>query len=237
MTTTRLNKYIASTGYCSRRKADELIENSKIIVNGRAVINMGTKVDPEEDEIRIKNGPILQQIKTTTLIALYKPKGYICSKADPHNSRTVYQLLPKQLQHLFTIGRLDKDTEGLILLTNNGELANIYTHPRHQKLKTYIVECRGKLTEKAISRMEKGMHLREYKTNPAHAKVLRFNNVKNRSTVEVHLKEGKKPQIRNMFLAVGNPVKHLLRTGFGPYTLGHLSIGEWKEVKAYLNHH
>lgn len=134
----RLNKYISRSGYCSRRKADEYIKNSKVFLNNRIVKDLGTKIDPSIDIIRIKNGPVLKPAKKNTLIAMNKPKGFLCTKKDQYANRTVYDLLPHKYHSLFTIGRLDKDTEGLLLFTNDGELANTLAHPRYEKKKKYL---------------------------------------------------------------------------------------------------
>lgn len=230
----RLNKYIASSGHCSRRKADELISSGEVLINNAVTKELGQKVDPHSDVVRIKNGPIIRPQTETILIALHKPKGYVCTKSDPFHTKTIYNLLPKQLSHLFPIGRLDKESEGLLLLTNNGDMANLMAHPRHQKLKIYQVEVRGEVMPKAIAKIAKGMHLKEYKTSPAMAKVLYLKKEENRTVLEVRLKEGKKHQIRNMFLFLGNPVKRLVRLSIGPYHLGTLKKGEWHRIP--LNH-
>ena len=224
----RLNKYISQSGYCSRRKADELIVQGKVLVNSRPVKVLGTKIDPEIDDVRIKNGPSLKPSKQKVLLMLYKPKGYVCTKSDQHANRTVYDLLPEPYNRFISIGRLDKDSEGLLLFTNDGDLANELAHPRHNKEKKYLVTVRGLLSDKELGRIEKGMKLYEYRTAPAKVKMLGYDQEKDRSQVEIILTEGKKRQIRNMFLALNHPVKALLRFEFGKYKLGGLNVGEWK---------
>lgn len=226
----RLNKYISQSGYCSRRQADELIEKGKVLVNSVPIKELGTKVDPNLDEIRIKQGPTLKPAAKKTLIMMNKPKGYVCTKSDPFETTTVYQLLPPQLQHLFTIGRLDKDTEGLLLFTNDGELANQLTHPKFGKEKIYQVTIRGKLDEKDLKRLSKPMYLRDYVVKGAKVKEISYDKEKDRSLMEVTISEGKNRQIHNMFLVLKHPVKKLLRVSFGDYKLGNLRTGEFKEV-------
>jgi len=227
----RINKFISSTGYCSRRQADELVRLGKVMINNRVVTQLGTKIDPETDQVRIKGGPTLQQPKKTILIMLNKPKGYICTHKDEHANRTVYELLPKQYQQLFTIGRLDKDSEGLLLFTNNGELAQKLAHPKFEKEKTYLVTVRGRLDEKSFQLIEKGLRLRTGKLLPAQAKEISYDKVKGRSTLEVIIKEGKNRQIRNMFLVLHHPVKGLIRVKVGKHRLGRLKTGEWMLIK------
>lgn len=228
----RLNKFIASTGHCSRRQADELIDRGKVLVNNMPA-KMGMQVDPENDQVRIKGGPTLSAPSSneTILVAMNKPKGYVCTRNEEQASRTVYDLLPKEFKKLNSIGRLDKDSEGLLLFTNNGELANQMTHPKFGKEKTYIVTVRGQVTEKELGQIRKGMHLLEYKTAPAQATLIQLNTTDNTSTVELKLKEGKKRQIRNIFLALKKPVKKLVRTQFGSWSLGSLKPGDSREVR------
>lgn len=227
----RLNKYISQTGYCSRRQADDLIQKGKVLVNSIPMKELGTKIDPTVDEVRIKQGPILKPSKTKTLLMLNKPKGFVCTKSDPFESQTVYELLPTQYQTLFTIGRLDKDTEGLLLFTNDGELANQLTHPKFGKEKTYLVTVRGKLDEKDLKRLSKPMYLRDYVVKGAKVKEISHDKDKDRSLLEVTISEGKNRQIHNMFLVLKHPVKRLVRVSFGDYQLGKLRTGEWKTLK------
>ncbi|MGE3278320.1 MAG: pseudouridine synthase [Candidatus Altimarinota bacterium] len=227
----RLNKYISQTGYCSRRKADELIEQGKVLVNNVPVKELGTKIDPDVDEVRIKQGPILKPSKKKVLLMLNKPKGYVCTKSDPFESKTVYELLPPQYQSLVTIGRLDKDTEGLLLFTNDGELANQLAHPKFGKEKTYLVTARGQLDEKDLKRISKTMYLRDYVVKGAKVKEMSFDKEKDRAIYEVTISEGKNRQIHNMFLVLKHPVKRLMRTSFGEYKLGTLKTGEFKLLK------
>jgi 23S rRNA pseudouridine2605 synthase len=192
---------------------------------------MGTKVDPAHDQVRIKGGHIISQPKKTMVIVMNKPKGYVCTKKDVNAKRTVYELLPEEYQNLFSIGRLDKDSEGLLVFTNNGELAQKLSHPKFEKEKMYRVHVRGKVDEKDIEQIEKGMTLLEYKTAPAKAEIIWYDPKEGRTILEITLKEGKKRQIRNMFLALKKPVKKLVRITFGKYKLGRMKTGDWMRMK------
>ena len=228
----RLNKFLSQCGYCSRRQADELIAEGKVLVNLAPLKIMGAQIDPDKDVIQIKGGPILRLPKQSRVILMNKPKGAICTKQDEHASRTVYEYLPPELQSFVSIGRLDKDTEGLLLFTNDGDLANKLAHPRYGKEKTYRVTCRGRLTDKDLERMRKGMRLLEYSVSPAEVTEIRHFPEKDRTEYEITIKEGKNRQIHNMFLACKKQVKKLVRVSFGPYELGNLKPGHWLEVKA-----
>lgn len=227
----RLNKFLSQSGYCSRRQADELIAAGKVLVNKAPLKMMGAKVDPNLDEVQIKGGPILRLPKNSRIILMNKPKGTICTKKDKHASKTVYELLPQELQSFVSIGRLDKDTEGLLLFTNDGDLANEMAHPRHGKEKTYLVTCRGQLSEKDLTRMRKGIRLLKGRVSPAEVREIHHDPKNDRTVYEVTIREGKNRQIHNMFLACKKPVKKLVRVAFGPYQLGKLKPGQWMEVK------
>lgn len=192
---------------------------------------MGTKVDPELDQVRIKGGPIISQPKNTLVLLMNKPKGYVCTKKDVNAKRTVYELLPEEYQTLFSIGRLDKDSEGLLVFTNDGELSQKLSHPKYNKEKVYRVHVRGKVIDEDIEQIEKGMTLLEYKTAPAKAEIIWYDPKEDRTILEITLKEGKKRQIRNMFLALKKPVKKLVRLSFGKYKLGKMKPGDWMRMK------
>jgi len=227
----RINKYISQSGYCSRRQADQLVSAGRVIVNDRVVREMGVQVNPDLDKVRIKDGPEIKLPQRQILLMLHKPKGYVCTKSDPFANRTVYELLPPEYRQLFSVGRLDKDSEGLLLFTNDGELSEQLTHPRFGKAKTYLVTIRGRLNEKEVKRLEEGIRLRAYRAQPATVNEINYNPKEGRATIELILKEGKKRQIREMMLALKHPVKRLLRTAFGPYKLGSLKAGEFSMLK------
>ena len=226
----RLNKYISQSGYCSRRQADELIKQRKVILNNITVKELGCKIDPIHDVVRIKNGPTLKPSQKKILLMMNKPKGYVCTKKDQYANRTVYDLLPHQFQHLFSIGRLDKDSEGLLLFTNDGELSNKLMHPKFKKEKTYRLTIRGRLEEKELEQIQSGMRLIKFRTLPAKVKEISFDKEENRSVLEMTITEGKKRQIRETFLALKHPVKKLVRLVFGPYRLLKLKPGEFEII-------
>jgi len=227
----RINKFISQSGYCSRRQADELIRQGKVLLNNQPVKEMGTQVNPDTDTVRIKKGPTLKPSKEKVLIMLNKPKGYTCTKKDPHAKRTVYELLPEEYQNLFSIGRLDKDSEGLLLFTNDGDLSQQLTHPKFGKEKVYLVTVRGKMEEKEIALIEKGMRLRLYRIKPAKVSNVSYDPEENKTQLKLTIKEGKKRQIREMFLALKHPVKILVRISFGKYKLRGMKVGEWMKIK------
>jgi len=229
----RINKHIAQSGYCSRRRADELVLAGKVLVNDRVVKEVGTQIDPEHDVVRVKGGPTLRprSRRKNLLLLMHKPKGYVCTKRAQAGQRTVFELLPPEYQHLNTVGRLDKDSEGVLLFTNDGELSNRLTHPKYGKEKVYIVTVRGRVVDKDLQQIRKGMRLISYSTAPALAKLISYQEQDDRSVLEIVLREGKKRQIRNMFLALKKPVKKLVRVRFGEWKVGKMKPGDFVEVK------
>lgn len=228
MTKIRLQKYIAHTGYCSRRKADELIsEGNKVTVNGVYAVN-GMKVD-ENDTVEVE-GVVLGSNKKKVYIKMNKPAGYTCTSRKFKSEKNVYELLPKDVQEdhsIHIVGRLDKDSQGLILLTNDGELTQELTHPSNEHQKKYIVTLNEK--DRDVKYIEKeflnGMRLDEI--GVVIAKKIKY---KGGDTFEVILTEGKKRQIRMMFREVGEHVKGLRRVSIGNLTVGGLREGGWEYI-------
>lgn len=227
--TIRLNKYIAQSGYCSRRQADQLIERGKVLVNSVPTKELGTKIDPSIDEIRIKQGPLIKPPTTKTLLIFYKPRGFACAKKS-RESRSLYELLPEEYQNLFTVSNLDEKSEGLMLLTNNGELANQLTHPKFAQEKTYIVTVKGKPDDDDFKRMKKGLYLDEFSVKPKAVKGLSYDPEKDRANLEVTIADGGHRHVEEMFLVLKHPVKRLVRVAFGEFKIGNLRPGEWKVV-------
>ncbi len=223
----RLNKFIASTGHCSRRKADALIEEGHVHVNGKPV-ELGTPIDPQKDTITIDGKP-LQAPTESTLVMLHKPADYVCTKYDPNVEQTIYELLPEKYHHLNPVGRLDKETEGLLLLTDDGDLLYKMTHPKHGGKKVYDVKLKNAPPPGQLSRLEEGIDIKEekgtYHTQPC---TITHRNAPNR--FQITITEGRKRQIRKMFKAIGCPVVYLKRLKMGPYRLGDLPKGEWKII-------
>ena len=221
----RLQKVIASSGYTSRRKAEELIVNNHVKVNGEIVNTLGIKVD-EEDIIEI-DGEVL---KTDTLKEYYllnKPREVICSVSDDKGRKTVIDLI-KTNTRIYPVGRLDYDTTGLIILTNDGELANILMHPKHKIQKTYIAKIDGILNEEDFKKIRKGIKIDERILKVDHMKVKEIDKQKNTSLVEVTIHEGRNHIVRKLFATLGYDVLKLSRIAYGSLTLGNLKSGEYR---------
>ncbi len=215
MALVRINKFIASTGYCSRREADKLVSEGQVFVNNYKITELGTKIDDEKDSIRV--GKKVIKSKSHTVIALNKPKGFVCTKKATHNERIIMELLPENLRHLNSIGRLDKDSEGLLLMTNDGDLALRLTHPRKHVEKEYLVTVKGEVEDEVIEKIAKGVKLMGYKTKPAKVKIIYVGE--ERSILQIVIQEGKKRQIRDMMFTLGHRVKKLERVRISGYKM------------------
>ncbi len=234
----RLQKVIANSGYTSRRKAEELITNNHVKVNGEVVNTLGVKVD-DNDIIEI-DGELL---KTNTLKEYYllnKPREVICSVSDDKGRKTVIDLI-KTNTRIYPVGRLDYDTTGLIILTNDGELANILMHPKHKIQKTYIAKIDGILNEEDFKQIRKGIKIDERILKVDHMKVKEIDKQKNTSLVEVTIHEGRNHIVRKLFANLGYDVLKLSRIAYGSLTLGNLKSGEYRllshdEVKSLYGH-
>ncbi len=224
----RLNRFISLCGVVSRRRADELIQEGRVTVNGEIVEKLGRKIDPYKDVIEV-DGKRVSYKENFIYIALYKPKDYIVSLKDPYNRPKIIDLLPRLKERIFPVGRLDYDSEGILILTNNGELTNRLTHPRYQIERVYRVEVKGIPSPEKLEKLRKGIYLYGKKTSPAKIKLVTKKG-KN-ALVEIKLYEGRKRQIKLMFLAIGHPVIKLKRISFGRISLKGLKPGEWR----YLN--
>lgn len=226
----RLNKFIASSGLCSRRKADELILDGKVEVNGKIVTELGFQIGPK-DKVAIEGKSIKPQ--KHEYYRFYKPAGYITTSEDEKGRKTIYDIIPPELKHLKPVGRLDKDSTGLIIMTNDGELINQMTHPSIKVPKTYLVNINGKLTPEDGEKMYNGIVIEtdtgEKKT--AYAEVLPIELGKKTSTLQVVLYQGINRQIRKMFAALGFEVISLKRVQHGTITLAGLKKGQIKPMK------
>ncbi|WP_313345589.1 pseudouridine synthase [Sedimentibacter sp.] len=223
----RLQKYIASCGITSRRKAEELILNGHVKVNGVTINELGTKIDPDKDIVTVNDKRITEK-NEFVYIKLNKPTGYITTVKDQFGRKTVLDLINVK-ERIYPIGRLDFNTSGLLLLTNDGELANKLMHPKYHIYKTYIADVRGQVSEESLQKLRTGVHIEDYKTSPAKAKLIELKD--NKSTVQISIYEGKNRQVRKMMDAVGHPVLSLKRISFGEINLANLKSGEW----AYLS--
>ena len=225
----RLQKIISQAGIASRRAAEKLIAEGRVSVNGETVTEMGTKADPVRDDIRV-DGRRIKSTERLRYILLYKPAGYVTTRSDPQRRRTVIDLLHGVREYVYPVGRLDYDTQGLLLLTNDGDLAAKLTHPRHQVDRTYEVYVSGMPDDEAIDRLRRGIPLDGRRTLPADV-LLRNRGRRDRNgVVIITIREGRNRQVRRMLEAVGHPVESLRRIRFGSLTDRGLRPGEWREL-------
>lgn len=222
----RINKFIANNSSFSRREVDRLISEKKVKINGKIVEELGKKVNVEKDIIFVNDKEIKVK-KKEYYLALNKPKDYICTRSDEHQRQTIMDLLP-QIENLKPIGRLDKNTEGLILASTDGEFINKITHPKYECPKEYYVVIEGKISQENISKLTRGIKIEDYKTHPAKVKLLSQNHKESKLTIEIH--EGKNRQVRKMFAKVKHPVKYLKRMRVGNIELGDLQIGKYRNL-------
>lgn len=231
----RLQKYLARSGVASRRSSEELISQGRVKINGRTVTELGTKVDSEKDLVTVNGKPVNPAV-TNVYYMLNKPVGYITTASDELGRPTVLHLLSTVEQRVFPVGRLDSDTEGLLFITNDGEFANKLTHPRFALDKEYLVEVLGLPSKEAISRLQKGVVIEERMTAPAEVSFSDVHSrpVNNKSTtwLRITIHEGRKRQVRRMCEAVGHPVSRLIRVRVGPFRLGELPSGAYRELTA-----
>ena len=229
----RLNKYIASTGLCSRRKADELISEGKVSVNGKVITELGFYVR-EKDKVAVEGKSVRPQ--KLEYYRFFKPAGYITTLDDEKGRKTIYDILPPELKHLKPVGRLDKDSTGLLILTNDGELINQMTHPSVKVPKVYVVTINGKFTEEHAKQMFEGIEIitdtDEKKT--AYAETLPIEVTNKKSVVQVVLYQGLNRQIRKMFAKLGFEVESLKRVQHAIITLEGLKKGQVKVMKQKL---
>ena len=233
----RLQKYLSSCGIASRRKSEELILAGKVKVNGKVVTELGIK-KKKKDEVEVENMEVYRKEKEYYL--LYKPEKTICSVSDEKGRTTVVDLIETD-EKIFPVGRLDYDTTGLLLLTNDGELTNKLTHPKGFVEKTYIAKVSGIVTGKEIHELEEGIELEGVKTKKARAKLKKIDKKNNKTYVELTITEGRNHQVKNMFAALGHKVLKLKRISYAFFDLKGMKIGEYrrltsKEVKQLYNY-
>lgn len=226
--TVRLNRFLADCGLGSRRKVEELITAGDIFVNGTVCTDLASQVDPGLDEVRYQ-GKLLQPEKKLFLV-LNKPMGYVVSQKDEYSRKTVYDLLPDEYAHLPYAGRLDKNTEGLLLFCNDGVLIKRLTHPSHKVEKVYRVEIEPKLSRTAIEKLRQGVLIEGEPTQSAGVYIKTQSETG--MTLKIVISEGRKRQIRLMIEAVGSKVKSLKRIQFGPLYIKELPIGRWRPLSA-----
>ncbi len=222
----RLQKIISHAGLASRRKAEEWILEGRVSVNGRVVVELGAKADPDRDAIKV-NGRLVRAIGGAfRYVLLNKPRGVVSTLSDPEGRRTVVDLLKGIKERVYPVGRLDLDSEGLLLLTNDGEMANRLMHPRHGVEKTYHVKAQGVLTEGEIERLSRGIPLEEGKTAPA--RIRKIRKTETNSWIEITIHEGRKRQVRRMVEKVGHTVLKLKRIRYAFLTPAGLPPGAFR---------
>lgn len=225
----RLQKHLARCGAASRRASEALILAGRVAVNGVVVTELGVRVDPERDAVTLDGVPV-RPAATRACFMLNKPAGYVTTLDDPQGRPTVALLFPPTDRRLFPVGRLDKDTTGLLLLTDDGELANLLMHPRYHVAKTYLARVDGHPGERALQTLRDGIMLDDGRTKPAEVTLVR--RVGGSSDVRITIHEGRKRQVRRMFSAIHAPVRALTRERFGPIELGDLPEGAVRELAA-----
>lgn len=221
----RINQYIAAAGVCSRRRADELIAEKRVKVNGELLTSPGYHVQ-EGDTVEV-DGARIEPAGRKVYYLLNKPEGYVTSTADKEGRPLVTDLVPDSVR-VFPVGRLDFNTSGLLILTNDGDLANALMHPSKEFNKKYLVRAQGIVTLKEAKRLEKGVDIGGFVTSPAEVHLLKHD--RNSTVAEIVIHEGKNRQVRRMFKAIGHPVLELCRTGLGDLSIGKLAIGQCRKL-------
>ncbi|MDQ0205860.1 pseudouridine synthase [Alkalicoccobacillus murimartini] len=224
----RLQKVIAHAGIASRRKAEELILQGRVTVNGKPVTELGVKVQANRDKIEVDGVPIDKEEPVYFL--LYKPSGVISSVSDDRDRTVVTDFLHVE-QRVFPVGRLDYETSGLILLTNDGDFANLLMHPRHTINKVYVAKIEGIPSKEALKQLERGVMLEDGKTAPAQVKLMTVDKKKNTAIVRLSIHEGRNRQVRRMFEAVGHQVRKLKREEYSFLTLKGMNPGDVRPLK------
>lgn len=228
----RLQKIIAHAGVASRREAEEMIREGRVTVNGRVIKELGTKADVARDAIKV-DGKRITRAEPHRYILLYKPKEVMTTVDDPQGRRTVIDLVRGVRERIYPVGRLDYQSEGLVLLTNDGELAYKVSHPTHGSVKTYNVKVRGVPEDRVIDKLQRGITIDGRRTRPCRIERIRTtgrNADEGNSWFEVKLEEGRTQQIRKMFQAMGHPVTKLRRVAIGPISDPNLTPGVWREL-------
>jgi 23S rRNA pseudouridine2605 synthase len=222
----RLQKFLAEAGVASRRASEAIIQAGRVQVNGVVVRQLGTKVDSVHDQVTLDGKPVHARRKL--YVALHKPPGCVCSRKDEAGRATVYDLLPKEWRNLHSVGRLDYATEGLLLLTNDGEFALRLTHPRYGVRKRYLATADGRMDETMVRQFTQGVWHTGERLKAERARLLSASNA--RSVVELELAEGKNREVRRLFESQGRGVERLVRIQIGKLKLGELPSGKWRTL-------
>jgi len=225
----RLQKLLAAAGFGSRRGAEELIRQGRVSVDGR-IARIGDSADPETQRVALDGERI--RLEPHRYWLLHKPTGIVTTMSDPHGRQTVMDLLPEGVGRLHPVGRLDRDSSGLLLLTNDGALTQALLHPSHEGEKEYEVTVKGELRENSMRKLARGVRLEEGRTKPARVGSVRFDSARDVTVFRLTLTEGRKRQIRRMMLMLGHPVKKLVRVRIGPLVIGRLAPGRARALRA-----
>ena len=224
----RLQKYMAECGVASRRKCEEIILSGRVKVNGEVIDKLGVKIDSRTDIVEVDE-KIIKKEETKVYIMLNKPEGYICSVKDEKGRSTILDIVDCK-ERIYPIGRLDYDSSGLILLTNDGEIYNKIIHPRKEIIKNYVVKVKNDFTNEDKDAFERGIDIGGYVTAPAIVKIINFDKKNNISTLEIGIHEGKNRQIRRMCSALNHEVISLKRISIGELKLAYLKKGEYRDL-------
>ena len=223
----RLQKYLAQSGVASRRKCEELMLAGSVVVDGEVVTRLGTKIDPATAVVRV-DGKRLPPISPHVYLVLNKPRGVVSTMSDPEGRRTLQDLVDDRPERLFHVGRLDTDTTGLILLTNDGDFAQRMAHPSYEMDKTYVAEVDGEVTKATLARLLEGVELDDGPVTVSRTRIVSYGTGK--TIVELVIHEGRNRIVRRLLDHVGHPVRRLTRTAIGPVQLGGLRSGELRDL-------
>ena len=224
----RLQKILAAAGISSRREAEKIIIAARVRVNGKVVTELGTKFDPDKVRITVDGNPIKAEGKVYYLF--YKPRGVVTTMSDPQNRRSIADFVQTLPERVFPVGRLDYNTEGLLLLTNDGALAQALMHPSHEVNKTYLVKVPGIVPEEKLDMLRVGVKLEDGMTAPAVVNLRSYEHEHNFTLFDITIHEGRNRQVRRMCDAIGYPVRDLKRIKLGPLTLSNLGRGKFREL-------
>lgn len=227
----RLQKILSAAGVASRRLSEELITQGRVSVNGKTVTELGTRADASVDEIKV-DGRRIKNEQKRRYILLNKPRGYITTRSDPQGRPTVMDLMKGVREYVYPVGRLDYDSEGLLILTNDGELAARLTHPRHEVEKVYEARVKGVPDDHTLERLSKGVTIDGRRTAPAKLRASEpfVKSSGEQTVIEISIHEGRQRQVRQMFDSVGHPVVRLKRVRIGPIVDADIPIGHWREL-------
>ncbi len=222
----RIQKFLSRAGVASRRKAEAMVLEGRVRINGTVVTELGTKVEPFRDRVEVDETQV--RLPDARWIRFHKPAGVLCTAIDTHGRRTIYDMLPREHSTLRYVGRLDLDTEGLLLLTNDGDIANRLQHPRYEVEREYEVSVKGVPSKEDLERLRAGVMLDDGLARPVRVEVV--PPVEQNGKLTLVMTEGRKREVRRLMYALGYPVVKLTRVRFGPVKLGNLSPGEWEAV-------